>query len=107
MPSKLPVDKSKLDVSQIFLVFMATVGDVERTSLALNIDLPLNTPVCRVPIPPRPLFVSNPGLVLKPFTASTLQPFNPSTLSRNRPVYRAILNPRSSILVLSLGMSLE
>ncbi len=31
-------DKSKLDVSQIFLVFMATIGDVERTAAALDID---------------------------------------------------------------------
>ncbi len=31
-------DKSKLDVSAIFLTFMALVGDVERTALAFNLD---------------------------------------------------------------------
>lgn len=31
-------DKSKMDISQIFLVFMATVGDIERTSTALDMD---------------------------------------------------------------------
>jgi len=33
-----PVDKSNLDVSQIFLVFMATVGDVTKTANALDMD---------------------------------------------------------------------
>lgn len=32
------VDKSRLDVSAIFLTFMATVGCVERTALAMDVD---------------------------------------------------------------------
>lgn len=32
------IDKTSLDVSQIFLIFMATCGDVEKTSLALDLD---------------------------------------------------------------------
>lgn len=31
-------DKSKLDVTRIFLVYVSTVGDVERTALALDLD---------------------------------------------------------------------
>lgn len=30
--------KSKTDVAQVFLVFMATVGDVDKTALALDLD---------------------------------------------------------------------
>jgi hypothetical protein len=32
------VDKTTLDVSQIFLVFMSLVGDVEKTALACDLD---------------------------------------------------------------------
>lgn len=32
------IDKTSLDVSQIFLVFMSLVGDIERTALALDLD---------------------------------------------------------------------
>ena len=31
-------DKSKMDISQIFLVFMATIGDINKTATALDID---------------------------------------------------------------------
>lgn len=34
----MKVDKTSLDVSQIFLVFMSLVGDVEKTALACDID---------------------------------------------------------------------
>jgi hypothetical protein len=35
---KALVNKSRLDVSKIFLCFVATVGDVERTALACDVD---------------------------------------------------------------------
>lgn len=35
---KALVNKSRLDVSKIFLVFVATVGDIERTALACDLD---------------------------------------------------------------------
>lgn len=35
---KLKIDKSRLNVSQIFLVYMTLVGDVGRTALALDLD---------------------------------------------------------------------
>lgn len=34
----MKVDKTKLDVSQIFLVYMAVVGDVDKTALSLDLD---------------------------------------------------------------------
>jgi hypothetical protein len=34
----IALDKTELDVSQIFLVFMATIGDIDKTATALDID---------------------------------------------------------------------
>ncbi len=34
----METDKNAIDVSQMFLVFMATIGDCERTGAALNVD---------------------------------------------------------------------
>jgi len=34
----MKIDKSKLDVAQIFLTFMSLVGDVEKTAAALDLD---------------------------------------------------------------------
>lgn len=33
-----PVDKSKLDVTQIFLVYVSSVGDISKTAAALDLD---------------------------------------------------------------------
>ena len=33
-----PFDKNKIDVTQAFLIFMATVGDVQRTAVALDLE---------------------------------------------------------------------
>ena len=35
----MKTDKNNLDVSQIFLTFMSLVGDVEKTALALDLDV--------------------------------------------------------------------
>lgn len=35
---EMNIDKSKLDVSQIFLVYMSLVGDVEKTAVALDMS---------------------------------------------------------------------
>lgn len=35
----MDIDKSKIDVSQAFLLFMATVGDVEKTASFLDLDV--------------------------------------------------------------------
>lgn len=34
----MPVNKNKIDVSQCFLVYMAMIGDVEKTAAALDLD---------------------------------------------------------------------